>query len=62
VRYAVRMAFARCGLDARYTGTHVLRRTMASGLTRTDPLLLARSDPFLKQDLKSSGRVRVCRR
>lgn len=29
VRYAVRMAFARCGL-ARYTGTHVLRRTTAT--------------------------------
>ena len=30
VRYAVRMAFARCGLGARYTGTHVLRRTTAA--------------------------------
>jgi site-specific recombinase XerD len=30
VRYAVRMAFARCGLGARYTGTHVLRRTTAT--------------------------------
>lgn len=30
VRYAVRIAFARCGLGARYTGTHVLRRTTAT--------------------------------
>jgi len=30
VRYAVRMAFARCGLGTRYTGTHVLRRTTAT--------------------------------
>ncbi len=30
VRYAVRMAFARCGLGARHTGTHVLRRTTAT--------------------------------
>jgi integrase/recombinase XerD len=30
VRGTVRMAFARCGLGARYTGTHVLRRTMAT--------------------------------
>lgn len=29
VRYAMRMAFARCGL-ARYTGTHILRRTLAT--------------------------------
>lgn len=30
VRYAVRMAFTRCGLGTRYTGTHVLRRTTAT--------------------------------
>jgi site-specific recombinase XerD len=30
VRNAVRRAFARCGLGARYTGTHVLRRTTAT--------------------------------
>ncbi|MGH9257093.1 MAG: tyrosine-type recombinase/integrase [Vicinamibacterales bacterium] len=30
VRHAMQMAFARCGLGARYTGTHILRRTMAT--------------------------------
>ena len=30
VRYTVRMAFARCGLGARYTGTHILRRMTAT--------------------------------
>ena len=30
VRYAMRTAFVRCGLGGHYTGTHVLRRTMAT--------------------------------
>ena len=30
VRHAMRMAFVRCGLGSRYTGTHVLRRTTAT--------------------------------
>ena len=30
VRHAMRRAFVRCGLGARYTGTHVLRRTTAT--------------------------------
>jgi integrase/recombinase XerD len=30
VRHAIRRAFVRCGLGARYTGTHVLRRTTAT--------------------------------
>lgn len=30
VRYAMRLAFVRCGLGSRYTGTHVLRRTAAT--------------------------------
>ena len=30
VRGTVRLAFARCGLSARYSGTHVLRRTAAT--------------------------------
>lgn len=30
VRYAMRMAFIRCGLGDRYTGTHILRRTTAT--------------------------------
>jgi site-specific recombinase XerD len=30
VRHAMRLAFVRCGLSSRYTGTHVLRRTAAT--------------------------------
>ncbi len=30
VRHAMRLAFVRCGLGRRYTGTHVLRRTAAT--------------------------------
>ena len=30
VRHGMRLAFARCGLGSRYTGTHVLRRTAAT--------------------------------
>jgi len=30
VRHAIRLAFVRCGLGSRYTGTHVLRRTAAT--------------------------------
>jgi integrase len=30
VRHAMRQAFVRCGLADRYTGTHILRRTMAT--------------------------------
>jgi hypothetical protein len=34
------------------TSSNAIDGRRPSGLTRTDPLLLARSDPFLKQDLR----------
>lgn len=54
VRYAVRMAFARCGLGARYTGTHVLRRTLATQMRQAGASLKQIADVLRHRSLDTT--------
>jgi site-specific recombinase XerD len=53
VRYAVRRAFARCGL-AHYTGTHVLRRTMATQMRQAGASLKQIADVLRHRSLDTA--------
>ena len=57
VRYTVRMAFARCGLGARYTGTHVLRRTTATQMRLARASLVGVGMTIADHPLHRSGRA-----
>jgi integrase/recombinase XerD len=54
VRYAVRMAFARCGLGARYAGTHILRRTMATQMRQAGASLKQIADVLRHRSLDTT--------
>jgi site-specific recombinase XerD len=53
VRYAMRMAFGRCGL-ARYTGTHVLRRTLATQMRQAGASLKQIADVLRHRSLDTT--------
>lgn len=53
VRYAMRRAFARCGL-ARYTGTHILRRTMATQMRQAGASLKQIADVLRHRSLDTT--------
>jgi site-specific recombinase XerD len=53
VRYAMQMAFARGGL-ARYTGTHVLRRTMATQMRQAGASLKQIADVLRHRSLDTT--------
>jgi integrase/recombinase XerD len=53
VRYAMRMAFARCGLP-QYTGTHILRRTMATQMRQAGASLKQIADVLRHRTLDTT--------
>ena len=53
VRHAMRMAFARCGLS-QYTGTHVLRRTMATQMRQAGASLKQIADVLRHRSLDTT--------
>jgi integrase len=53
VRYAMRRAFARCGL-ARYTGTHILRRTLATQMRHAGASLKQIADVLRHRSLDTT--------
>jgi len=54
VRYAVERAFARCGLGARFTGTHVLRRTTATQMRLAGSSLKQIADVLRHRSLETT--------
>jgi site-specific recombinase XerD len=55
VRSAVRLAYARAGLDARFTGTHVLRHTAATRLLRSGASMKEVADVLRHRSLDTSA-------
>ena len=55
IRIAVRRAFARAGLDARFTGTHVLRHTAATRLLRGGASMKEVADVLRHRSLDTSA-------
>ena len=55
VRTATRLAYARAGLPARYTGTHRLRHTAATRLARTGASIKAIADVLGHASLDSAA-------
>ena len=55
VRSAVRLAYARVGLDARFTGTHVLRHTAATRILRNGGSMKEVADVLRHRSLDTSA-------